>query len=144
MSLSNSVFQFIEGKVNAAAAENALYGAEVHASLYEEIKQIKTVRVGDVQTSVPLPVPNGGLREFNGFLTIQCVVRPQTKKVEDLLIARQTATAMALAVASAIYADEKLGNSVCDCRIVRKEDDWQSVGTVRHAVSFLLLRINSR
>lgn len=145
MSLSNAVFQFVSALVAASAPSDALYGADIHASLYEEIKQAKTIRVGDVQTSVPLPVnPPGAMREFNAFLTVQCVVRPQTKSSSDLIEARKAATAMALQLSAAIYDDEKLGNTVCDCRVVRKEDDWANAGTVRHAVSYLLLRINSR
>lgn len=145
-SLANAAYEFIVEK--EAAASEPFFGSEILPSLYHEISvkgDRKFVRVGDVQTSQPMPIGSGATREFNAFLTIQIIVRPVSlKHLEHLLEAREDATAIALELSKLIDDSHNLGNRVCDVQVARKEDTWSNVGTIRHAVSFLLLKFNSR
>ena len=144
MSVANSVFNFISVNISAAPDGSPYENADPQPNLYEEIKEQRTIRVGDVQASQPSPTGSGAIREFNAFLTVQHVAKPASKKLADLNAARAAASAMAMETARLIFDDETLGGGVCDCSIERKEDDWKNVGTTRHAVSYLLLRINKR
>lgn len=149
MSIENSLFDFITDEVAAAPIGTVLFDSIVHADTYEEIlKGEKWIRIDDVMRSQPKPVL-GLTREFNAFIEIQCVARPEAQTNIGRRAARGLATNMALELFNRIEATEQ-GNLrdtsgvICGSIVTAKRNEWRKVGNVRHAVSFLLLQVNPR
>jgi hypothetical protein len=144
--LANAIFEFIEAKVSAAGSDDAIYGATVHPTTYEEIKDnTRFIRVNDVQQSTLYP--DGGneesAAEVNAYLTVQCVVRPENASLAALKEARTAATDIALRISGLLFAhSNNLGAGVCDLAAITKRDDWVIPGGKKHAVSYLMLWIN--
>ena len=147
MSLENAVYEFIQAQVDASSPNSAISNSLVHADTYEEIlKGSKWIRVDDVMRSEPSVLPNNtSIREFNAFLEVQCVVKPNSQSLIDRREARYSATAMANALTLLIFNNQNLNDTngfICDCVVKQKRNEWRKVGQVKHAVSFLLLQIN--
>lgn len=144
MNLSNAVFLFLQDEIDNAAPVDLAKHAELQESLYQNKVEKITIRVGDVQESLPKQKADG-VREANAFLTILILVRPDKQDIEGRLAARQTASQIALNIAGWIFrsnGEQSLGGRVCTCDVVRKMDDWANIATVRYAVSYLQLEIN--
>ncbi len=147
MSVENAIYQFLDAAVLAAAPAASISGAIVHADTYEEILNSPTntwIRVDDVFQSTP-QLTGTGAKEFNAFVEIQCVARPEKQTNLGRRDARAQASRMALEVHVLIMGNRSLGttdDSICDVTVTNKRNEWRVVGTVRHAASFLLLRVN--
>lgn len=149
MSIEPVIYDFILKAVQDSGNSSAISNAEVHADTYEEIKAgSKWIRIGDVMQSNPIDKGLGRITEANAFIEIQFVARPETPTLDNRRTARNTASEMALEMFAAIENSPKLGSTdgtICEpVIVVKKWNEWRKVSNVRHAVSFLLLKINSR
>lgn len=147
MSIETVVYEF--ALIESLAIGNAaLYGALVHADCYEEIKGTsgKWIRVDDLLQSIPIPPAGHDAGESNAVLDVQFVVRPETQTPDGRRDARILATQMANEFAALVRLRPALRDAtdtVCDCLVTGKRNEWRKVGNLRHAVSFLRLKINS-
>lgn len=149
MNISNAVYTFINSEVvtvsdpDTGDETDVLYQADMQASLYEAIKAIKTIRVGDVQQSKPTYQLNK-VAEKDAYLTVQIIVRPEKQQLAEFLAARDLATSIALRISKMIFLDERLSGNVCDASVEKMRMDWVQPSTLRLAVAFLLLRIDGK
>lgn len=150
MNLSNIAFEFATSLVAAAGSGAALQNAKLHADLYETMESAggtKFIRVGDLLGSVPQPIGDGTLKEFNAVLDVQFLQIPVTQGLSDRLAARQTSNQMALDFIAAVYTDQKLGTNNCNIVekvSVQKMNDWRKVGNVKTPISIVRLTINRK
>ena len=139
--LTNVVCLFLQEAVKGADSAKALFNADVQETDAESQEKAKTVKVV-IATSVPDPNGLGEVRENNGNLFVECLVKPQTQTLRSRMDARETAHRMAMEITAAIADDITLGGRVCDCQVVLKEDGWRPIKTKRYQISVLTLLIN--
>lgn len=145
--IANTVFDFIVAQEAAAAAGGQLFGCEILPSLQHPVKGAKTIRVDNVDSSVPMPVGSGEIRRFNAAVAVEILVRPTGSALENLLEARDTATAIVDELVTAMYEDRRLGSTdgaVCDFVIAGVRDFWGNIQTKKYALSYIFLTINKR
>lgn len=147
MSLAAKTYEWLTEQVRAANSADPLFNADVHETDFDAIVKSLTIRVGDPQ-SEPAPIL-GAIREFNGRLILEIVARPDNQTGRQRVEARERASRAALRIVELINEDERLKgtggeNRVCDARVAQKFDTWGNAGTVRHAVSRLLLNFNTQ
>ncbi len=147
-SIENILYDFLDAKVQSAEVGSAIENAVVHADTYEELKDgAKWIRVDDLLQSVPTIKGNDVITEMNAFIEIQCVARPEKQTPYERREAKKLASNMAMEICALLRLSENehLGTTddeVCGVAEPRKRNEWRNVGTVRHPVSILTLRIN--
>lgn len=129
MSPEKAMFEFIQALVEAADPEAPIAPAAVHATVYEEIKTTRAIRVGDARADVG---PRAGAwKEFNTEFYLEIIARVDDNNFFD---AREAVRDMGLALAEAIQSDPSLGNRVCDVHVKKGSRGWARVQTAAFAV----------
>lgn len=143
MRLETAIYNFIQSKIEAASENAPLEGCELKESLYGEVKAIKTIRIGDAQSEPDL-TGDGTVLEFDGFLTVQVLVKPEKATTDAQIEAANVAHEVAMEISKQIFQNDTLNGAVCDCAVERKQNGWGNIATTRYAASYLLLAFNKR
>ena len=147
--IANIVFEYIEGKANSSKGK--LGEADIFPHVYSKINVKNdsgyTVRITDIASAIPSKV-NNGIRKHNAILTIQIYVRVLPPMDTDAeLQARSCCDELADEVITEIFADDSFADttgSICNSVITAMANDWGKVGDVKHALTFLLIKVNPR
>jgi hypothetical protein len=141
--LTNLVYEFADETVLAAESDSALNGADVQESDADKVKQRKTLRVGS-DTSIPQPA--GGeyeTRDFNGLLSIEFLVLPDSQKLTDRVSAREEAHQMAMEFVAALFAENGLNGRACEVYVESKQNGYRNIEARRYQASVINLVINA-
>lgn len=143
MSVESALYTVLAAAIAAAEDGDALFEAELHATMYEEITRPFGVRIGDASFDLS-PGPGGAVQEFDVLGMLQIFARVDAPEPALIIAAREKVRAIVIAVAQVLFDDENvtLGGEVNDSRILGGQCGWANVGTVRHSVATLHLIAN--
>jgi len=141
--LTNAVYEFVVAVVAATGEDDALFETEIQESDAESVKKLKKmVRVGS-DTSQPDATPDGNVKDYNGKLSVEFLVLPDSQKLDDRVAAREAAHQMAMEAAKVILESRTLGNRCTSCMITRKENGYRNLKAGRYQGTVLDLLINA-
>lgn len=145
MSILNSVYDFIDAAVTAAAPNAFISGSIVHSDTFEEVlKGEQWIRIDYRLKSRPQVIGNV-MKHTDARFFIQIVVRPDAQTGIGRREARRKANGILLELCTLFNNNRNLGvtdDSICDCLIEEIVDEPRIFGTVRHETSFIFLKIN--
>lgn len=147
MNISNAVFEFTSEVIAAAGEDTPLYGVQLHADIYEEIRLGKTIRVDDLRSAVPVLTDVNTIEKHKAMIHLMFVAMPETQKLEDRLAARQLTEDMADQWLIRVFNNQSLadpeGNArVCTIGNIVQFNDWIKPGTVKIPVCILKIEVN--
>lgn len=137
------VYEFLQENVDAAADGSALSGIDVHDTVWQAFKKDmpKVLRVSDAVGRM-VPIGEGQIKEFDVAVEIACAV-----KIEGVdKKARQQPLCdvfnIQKAVVGLLFADQTLGNRVCDILINEMPRSYDSIDGNPYAVANIGLIVN--
>lgn len=141
MSIESAIYTVLAAAIAAAADDDALFEAELHDTMYEEITKPFGVRIGDAAFDLA-PGPGGVVEEYDVLGKVQIFARVENDTPEAKAAAREKVRAIGLRVAGVLFENVTLGGETNDSRILGGQRDWANVQTVKHAVQMLYLIAN--
>lgn len=140
-SLNSIFYDFINVAVEAATDdEKPLYGAEIHDTVYEQIKDNHGVRISTPAST--LAPHDGVIQDFDAVVILVCFARVKGADKTERLEALDVCDAVTKAVAELFFNDSQMGGKVCDTQVLRHAMDFDSIGSDVFAVSNLPIVVN--
>lgn len=139
-SLNRKFFEFLESAIESAAEGDALYGAELHDTVYQKIKDDFGVRISTPEGSL---APNSsGVEDYDALVTLVIFARIEGSEKTDRLDALDVCDALTKAVAQLFFDDLSMGGRVCDVDVLRHLTDFDSNGSDFFAIANLPIVVN--
>lgn len=139
-SLNRKFYEFLQTAIEGAADTDALFGAELHDTVYQQIENDFGVRISTPESS--LAPQSSGIEDNDALVTLVIFARIQGADKTDRLNALDVCDAVTKAVAKTFYDDLSMGGRVCDCDVLRAVTDFDSIGSDVFAVSNLPIVVN--
>ncbi|HEX8500800.1 MAG TPA: hypothetical protein VF659_09425 [Pyrinomonadaceae bacterium] len=141
MTVEDATHEFIAEAVVAAEEGSALFGIELHDTLYTS-KQERGVQIGDCESDVA-PLPGGeGMQEFDAELSLFCFARIAGEDKSDRKAARNKARELMLAVAALFFDNTTMGGRVNDVLVRRCVRGYTDQGGDVFALAIVPLVVN--
>ena len=137
------VYEFLQEAVDDAADASALFGADVHDTVWQSMKKDRprglriTDAVGDIA-----PIGEGQVKEFDVEMQIVCFVKVEGVDKKDRGPALQAVFEIEKAVHKLIFDDQTLGGRVCDVVIEKSVRGYDSIDGNPYAVANISVVIN--
>lgn len=142
-SIEDLIFDFVSAAVEAAAEDTAIFGAEVHETIYGKITKVKVIQIGPCESS---PAPNhdaSETEEFDGDPVLVFLRQVGDRNVPtNYRDARRAVLAMMKQVAKLVTDDATLGGRVIDCLPGRMVRGFTTLDSQPFALGNLTLRVN--
>lgn len=137
------VFEFLQEAVDAASSGQVLYGLDVHDTIWQAFKKDRprVLRVSDAVGDI-VPIGLGEVKEFDVALQIVCCVKVEGNNQKERGPALQAVFEIEKEVHALIYADQTLGDRVCDVVIEKSVRGYDSIDGNPYAVANISLVIN--
>lgn len=135
------VFDFLTAKVGAVAEDSPVYEAELHDTVFREIKKSFGIRVGEAQSELA-PGRTGELEEFNARLIVVCFAQVEGKDKKLRQDAMKKVFAMSKVVTQWFIDDPSLGNKVCGVNVEEGSRGYDTENGKPFAVALIPIVIN--
>lgn len=126
-------YDFLEEKINAAAAGDVLFEQELHDTLHKKIDKDSGIRISDAESDFA-PNGEGEMQEYDALITLVCYSRIEGADKTERRAARKKAFLISKAVAQLFENDRKMGGRVCKARILSAVRGWDSINSKPYAV----------
>jgi len=141
MSVQTDIYDFIKAAVDAAAAGDVLYDAEVHDTPFRQINTEKGVSVWYTKAAIaPLPGSNG-VNRSDVVLMLMCYFAAGRDKA-DQAAGRDHAEQFANAVAMLFFNDPRMGGRCEYSRPFAARDGFDELKGTDYAVVHLAIVVN--
>lgn len=136
------LFEFLSEQIASVTdREDLLYEMELHDTIYQTIKKSYGWRISDVVSDFS-PGPGGGLKEFDAELTLVCYAKVEGPDKKDRAAALQKAFELQVKALELFYADQYLGDRVCDIHVKRSPRGYDNYDGNPYAIVNMPLVIN--
>lgn len=135
------LFEFLEQKISESGSDEAIYGLELHDTIYQPIRKDRGLRISD---TVGHFSPNGLMEEneYDVFVTVAAYSKVKGQDQQ----ARQPAMTDVFIVQQATYTllrgDSTLGGRVCESLLRQGARSYDTFDGEAYAVAIIPLVIN--
>ncbi|MEQ1646117.1 MAG: hypothetical protein ABL959_21880 [Pyrinomonadaceae bacterium] len=135
------VFEFLTEICAASEPGSTLYELELHDTIWRSITKATGVRVSDADADFA-PGQGGGLKEVDTKVILVPFARVEGPDTKERQAAVQKVFEIQEALIAAIYADQYLGERVCDTLIGRSPRSFENLDGKPYAIANIPLVIN--